>query len=413
LQAEREKAEEAKNAKSTKAAKRPSSNRRDTHNATKKSSNVHGGEKRRISRLVIASVIAAVVILCGGGYFYVNASLNAVNPQNKTKETINIPDSSSSQQVASILASNHLVNNATVFEYYTKMKGIGNFRSGYYLLSQSMTPDEIAKALEKGGPSVPPALGKITIPEGYTIDQMAQAFTINAADANTKNPEKSPFSSNDFLSVVKDASFISAMTKKYPQLFSSLPSKDSGVKYQLEGYLFPATYDYNYKTTAREIVEQMIAKMDNTLKPYYSQLPADQLTVNQLLSLSALVEREANTDTDRETVASVFFNRMSSGMPLQSNVALLYAEGKLGGAVTAADDANVNTSMNSPFNLYTNTGTGPGPVDNPGLSSISAVINSPITSYYYFVADSKTGQVYFARTLAQQNANIAQYVNGK
>ncbi|GAB2024396.1 hypothetical protein OfM1_04660 [Lactovum odontotermitis] len=384
------------------------SGRRRSSNRAEQSVQRHGRESKiHIGRSIAIILVVVVLALGGFGYFYVQNNLKAVEPKNKTVQVIDIPESTSSKGVAQILKKNNLIKNAMVFSIYTKVKGLSDFRSGYYKLNKSMTPVQIAKALEKGGSATSPSVGKITIPEGYTIEQMATAFTVNAA---SKSSDKTPFSQNDFLNVVKDPAFIAEMAAKYPQLFASLPAADSGVKYQLEGYLFPATYDYNASTTAKSIVEQMIAAMDTTLQPYYGQLTDLGLDVNTLLSLSALVEKEANSEDDRKNVADVFLKRLNEGWTLDTNVALLYAEGKLGTKITAAEDAALDTTMDSPYNLYQNQGTGPGPIASPSAISIAAVINHTSNPYYYFVADPNTGTIYFAETEAGQEANQEEYL---
>ncbi len=202
------------------------------------------------------------------------------------------------------------------------------------------------------------------------------------------------------------------MKAAYPNLLSSLPAADSGVKYQLEGYLFPATYEYYKGTTMEELVEQMIAAMDARLQPYYGQLASKGLDVNSLLTLASLVEKEGSTDEDRRNIASVFYNRINAGMPLQSNIAILYATGQLGEKTTLAEDAAIDTSIDSPYNIYVHTGLMPGPVDTASLSAIEATINPNKTDYYYFVADVTTGTVYFSKTIEEHNQNVATYVNG-
>jgi UPF0755 protein len=137
------------------------------------------------------------------------------------------------------------------------------------------------------------------------------------------------------------------------------------------------------------------------------------LTVNEVLSLAALVEKEANNDDDRRNVAGTFYNRMNAGMTLGSNLSILYAEGKLGEKTSLSEDANIDTNLDSPYNLYANTGFGPGPVDSPSLSSIKAVLDPAQNDYLYFVADVTTGKVYFAKNLDEQNANVQKYVNDK
>lgn len=132
-----------------------------------------------------------------------------------------------------------------------------------------------------------------------------------------------------------------------------------------------------------------------------------------MLSLAAIVEKEANNDDDRRNVAGTFNNRIATGMTLDSNTTVLYAEGKLGTTTTLEEDASINTSLNSPYNTYMYQGYGPGPIDNPSLSSIKAVLEPTTNAYYYFVADVTTGKVYFAKTLAEQNVNVQKYVNSK
>ena len=251
------------------------------------------------------------------------------------------------------------------------------------------------------------------IPEGFTIDQMADKISDNVLTKSDK--DKTPFTKEEFLKVVTDSTFIEQMKTTYPELFESLPASDSGVKYQLEGYLFPATYEYTKKSTMTSVVEHMIATMNQNLQPYYEKIKTgpNPKTVNEILSIAALTEKEANNDADRRNVAQVFYNRMNVGMTLGSNISILYAEGKLGQKTTLAEDAAVNTSLDSPFNLYLHSGYGPGPVTNPSLSAIKAAVEPTDNNDLYFVADVTTGKVYFSETQAEHDANVQKYVNDK
>ena len=361
----------------------------------------------KIIAVIVALLIVVILGLGWFGYNYVHAGLNPLNPQDKTQKTVNIPLGSGSKQIGDILQSNGIIKSGTVFQYYSKFQNYSDFKGGYYNLSPNMTLTQIADELSKGGSQTPqePVLGKIAIPEGYTFDQIATAVTKNAKG------EKTPFTADDFKKTAENASFIAKMQKEFPDLLGSLPTADSGVKIQLEGYLFPATYDYSKKTTTESLIESMLAAENETLKPYYAQIKSQNLTVNEVLALSALVEKEANNDDDRKMVAGVFFNRIANGMTLDSNSSILYAEGQLGAKTTLKQDATVDTNYDSPYNLYANTGFGPGPIDSPSLSSIKAVLNPATTDDLYFVADVKTGKVYFAQTLDEQNQNVQTYVN--
>ncbi|MGX6424748.1 endolytic transglycosylase MltG, partial [Streptococcus infantarius] len=128
---------------------------------------------------------------------------------------------------------------------------------------------------------------------------------------------------------------------------------------------FPAAYSYYEKTSVEDIVEEMISTMDSYMSLYYDTIAASGKSVNDVLTLESLVEKEGSTDDDRRNIASVFYNRMNNNMPIQSNIAILYAMGKLGEETSRAADASIDTSIDSPYNVYTNTGLMPGPVDAP------------------------------------------------
>ena len=375
-------------------------------------------KKKKVTAGKIITVIVVLLILVVGGtgwygYNFVKSGIQPLDSKNTAVKSISIPAGSSSKQIGEILQRQSIIKNGMIFQYYTKFKNYSEFKSGYYNLSPNMSLSTIASKLEEGGTEKPvaPTLGKILIPEGYTLTQIAKAVTVNS-NSQEKNA-KTPFSEADFMKTVQDPTFIAKMVKAYPKLFASLPTKDSGIKYQLEGYLFPATYDYTKSSSVESVIENMIEAMNAQLTPYYDTMTQKNLTVNDVLSLAALVEKEANNDDDRRNVAATFYNRMNQGMTLGSNLSILYAEGKLGEKTSLAEDANIDTNLDSPYNLYANTGFGPGPVDSPSLSSIKAVLNPAQNDYLYFVADVTTGKVYFAKTLEEQNANVQKYVNDK
>ena len=368
---------------------------------------------KRIASTVVIIALLALAITGYAGYSYVKSSLSPIDPNATSVVQVEIPEGSSTKEIGNILVQNKLIKNATIFNYYSKLKSYNNFQSGYYNLSQSMSVDELAKALQESGTAEPvePIAGKVLVIEGYTLEQIAQAVTDNVYTKDTE--DQTGFSSDAFLETVKNPDFINQMVAKYPTLFASLPAADSGVKYQLEGYLFPATYDYTEDTTIEELIEKMIAATDANLQAYYGQISSMGLTVNQLLTLASLVEKEGATDVDRRNIASVFYNRLNIDMPLQSNIAILYAMGKLGQETTLAEDAAIDTNIDSPYNIYLHTGLMPGPVDSPSLAAIQATLNPSDTDYYYFVADVTTGTVYYSATIEEHNQNVEKYVNSK
>ncbi|MYN69269.1 endolytic transglycosylase MltG [Streptococcus suis] len=385
--------------------------RRRTHSKNKQKRKKQDRTAKRIVTVVMSLVVVFFLATCMFGFFWVKSSLEPVNTEATKTIQVEIPEGSSTKEIANILFENDLIKNATVFNYYSKIKSYNNYQSGFYNLSQSMSVDDLAKALQESGTPTAqeePA-GKVLIVEGYTLTQIANSVTLNAkTDDKT---DKTPFTSEEFLATVTNQEFIDRMVATYPNLFASLPAADSGVIYRLEGYLFPAVYDYYDDTTIEDLVEQMISTTDARLQPYYEAIANKNLTVNEVLTLASLVEKEGSTDEDRRNIASVFFNRLNAEMPLQSNIAILYAQGKLGEETTLAEDTNIDTSIESPYNIYWRTGLMPGPVDSPSLAAVDAVINANTTDYLYFVADVTTGTVYFAQTIEEHDQNVANYVN--
>lgn len=364
-------------------------------------------------KIALCLITAIIIALLATGFFvyrYVDSSIKPLDSSSTEYVTVDIPEGSGNKYIGQILEKAGVIKSATVFNYYTKFKNYSNFQSGYYNLQASMDLDEICKLLKKGGTPQPekPSLGKILVTEGYTIKQISEAVTKNSAKKNASTP----YSSEDFLKVVQDEAFISKMAAKYPKLLSSLPSADQ-VTYRLEGYLFPATYSYYKETSMEDIVEEMISTMDSYMSQYYDTIAASGKSVNDVLTLASLVEKEGSTDDDRRNIASVFYNRMNNNMPLQSNIAILYAMGKLGEETSLAADASIDTSIDSPYNVYTNTGLMPGPVDSPSLAAIEATVNPASTDYYYFVADVKTGKVYYSENFDDHQANVEKYVNSQ
>ncbi|ETD96967.1 aminodeoxychorismate lyase [Streptococcus mitis 21/39] len=382
----------------------PRRSRRETVQPTKKKKS--GFKAFFISLLIFLGLISAGAYF---GYQYVQSSLQPVDADSKQYVTVQIPEGSNVQEIGKTLEDAGLIKHGLVFSLYAKYKNYADLKSGYYNLQKSMSTEDIIHELQKGGTAEAqePVLATLTIPEGYTIDQMAQAV------GQLQGDFKEPLTADAFLAKVQDDSFISQEVAKYPSLLESLPTKESGARYRLEGFLFPATYSIKESTTVESLIDEMLAAMDKTLAPHYSTIKSKNLTVNELLTIASLVEKEGAKTEDRKLIAGVFYNRLNLGMPLQSNIAILYAQGKLGQKISLADDAGIDTSINSPYNVYTNLGLMPGPVDSPSLDAIEASINQTKSDNLYFVANVTDGKVYYAATQEEHDRNVAEHVNSK
>ena len=369
-------------------------------------------EKKSHVKAFVISFLVFLALLSAGGYFgyqYVLDSLLPIDANSKKYVTVQIPDGSNVQEIGTTLEKAGLVKHGLIFSFYAKYKNYTDLKAGYYNLQKSMSTEDLLKELQKGGTDEPqePVLATLTIPEGYTIDQIAQAV------GQLQGDFKEPLTADAFLAKVQDENFISQEVAKYPSLLESLPTKESGARYRLEGYLFPATYSIKESTTVESLIDEMLAATDKNLSPYYSTIKSKNLTVNELLTIASLVEKEGAKTEDRKLIAGVFYNRLNRDMPLQSNIAILYAQGKLGKNISLAEDVAIDTNIDSPYNVYKNVGLMPGPVDSPSLDAIESSINQTKSDNLYFVADVTDGKVYYANNQEDHDRNVAEHVNSK
>ena len=390
---------------SSEEAEVPRRSRRESVKPTKKK------KKFRFVRFLVTLLILLALLGVGGfyGYRYAESALQPIDPASKQYVKVQIPEGANSQEIGSILEKSGLIKHGLLFTAYVKYKNYSDLKSGYYNLQKSMSTEDLIKALQKGGTPEPQEVvyANLTIPEGFTLEQIAQTV------AQLQGEFKEPLTAEAFMAKVQDENFIAQEVAKYSKLLESLPAKDSGVRYRLEGYLFPATYTIKESTTIESLIDEMLATMDKNLSPHYATIKEKNLTVNELLTIASLVEKEGAKTEDRKLIAGVFYNRLNLGMPLQSNIAILYAEGKLGQKISLADDVAIDTTIDSPYNVYTNIGLMPGPVDSPSLDAIESSINQTKSDNLFFVANVQDGKVYFAATKEEHDKNVEEHINSK
>ena len=383
----------------------PRRSRRESVKPTKKK------KKFRFVRFLVTLLILLALLGVGGfyGYRYAESALQPIDPSSKQYVKVQIPEGSNSQEIGSILEKSGLIKHGLLFTAYVKYKNYSDLKSGYYNLQKSMSTEDLIKALQKGGTPEPQEVvyANLIIPEGFTLEQIAQTV------AQLQGEFKEPLTTEAFMAKVQDENFIAQEVARYPKLLESLPAKDSGVRYRLVGYLFPATYTIKESTTIESLIDEMLATMDKNLSPHYATIKEKNLTVNEVLTIASLVEKEGAKTEDRKLIAGVFYNRLNLGMPLQSNIAILYAEGKLGQKISLADDVAIDTTIDSPYNVYKNIGLMPGPVDSPSLDAIESSINQTKSDNLFFVANVQDGKVYFAATKEEHDKNVEEHINSK
>ncbi|WP_424960620.1 endolytic transglycosylase MltG [Macrococcus lamae] len=359
---------------------------------------------RTITAVIIGLVLLGLIAAGIAGFFYLSASQKPLDPANKETTKIDVLPGETATMIGDKLEKNHIIKSSDMFKYYLKFNNISNFQAGSYELSPSMTFKQISKSLQEGKVYVPVAF-KMNVPEGITIDQIAAIVEKNTS-----------IKAADFEKQVNDPDFVKKMQKKHPKLISDDVFKEN-IKRPLEGYLYPATYEFTEKNpTIEEIVDKMLTATQDNAFPLWDKYGGivineagtnKRLSFHEFLTFSSLVEREATGLTDRAKIASVFINRMEENppMPLQTDPTVLYALGRHK-EVTYEDDLKVD----SPYNTYQNTGLPPGPIATSGKASMESVLNPAQTDYLYFLADS-SGKNYFSKTLEEHNKLKAEHID--
>lgn len=345
----------------------------------------------------IVAIIAIVFVLIIGvvglfGYNYVKGALKPLDPNATKTIAVEVPIGSSLSSISTLLEKKGVIKDARVFKYYAKFKNESQFQAGNYDLTKAMTFDELIESLKTGKVYRKPVF-TMTVPEGLTLEQIGKVIE-----------KKTPYTQKEFMDLVTSDTFVQQMMANYPELVTEAVLADN-IRYDLEGYLYPATYSYyEEKPSLQAIVEEMIAAMNNVVKNYSDVLAEKQMSVHQLLTFASLLEEEATAQTDRETIASVFYNRINEGMPLQTDPTVLYALGDHKDRVLYED-----LEVDNAYNTYKNKGLPPGPIAGAGKTSIEASLNPSQTDYFYFLAD-KEGVNHFSKTYDEHLQKVEKYL---
>ncbi|MBE4908080.1 endolytic transglycosylase MltG [Bacillus luteolus] len=352
-------------------------------------------EAKIVRRIVLIIFIITLLILSGivgGGYLYIKSALQPVNPDSTKQVDVSIPIGSSPTKIANILEENGIVKNAKIFRYYTKFKNESGFQAGEYSLTPSMTFEEIIASL-KTGKIIEEVKFTLTIPEGKQLVQIAKIIG-----------EKTNQGEEEVFNRLNDEKFIAELMKLYPSVLTNEILHED-ILYPLEGYLFPATYPfYKENPTIEDVVKTMLDKTEDILIKYQGLADEKDMSPHQLLTMASLIEEEATAQTDRQKIASVFYNRINIDMPLQTDPTVIYALGEHVDRVLYD-----HLEVDSPYNTYKVRGLPPGPIANAGEMSIEAALNPSETDYLYFLATS-TGEVIFTRTLNEHNREKAKHI---
>lgn len=323
-------------------------------------------------RLLLVALVAAAA----GAAAY--AALLPADPGGAA-QVFTVRPAATVQSIAADLAAARLIRSALAFDLAARARGLARrLQSGEYLLTPRMSALEILDHLASGDV----VLRRVTIPEGWTIRQIADAFRL-AGVAGAPGFER--------VAQREAAAFPFAFARAIP----------TG---SLEGYLFPDTYRVDHAASARDLAAMMLRRFDAVLTPERRRAAAARgLTVHALVTVASLVEREARVPDERPLVAAVIYNRLRRGMPLQIDATVLYALGDHRDRLTYADLA-----VDSPYNTYRRPGLPPGPIASPGLASLDAALHPAAADYLYYVL-TPDGRHRFSRTYAEHLRAVRRY----
>ncbi len=346
---------------------------------------------RRVVIIVLALLILSIAGVGIGGYLYIKGALEPVNASSNKPVNVEIPIGTSTSEIANKLEEKGVIKSALVFKYYVKYKNDNDFQAGNYELTKSMDMKGIINSL-KDGKVYKEAEMTVRVAEGLRMPEVA-----------AKIAEQTDYTEEDILNKMQDKEYIQSLIDKYPLLDKKI--LDDKVLWPLEGYLFPATYEFYKKDPSLEsIIESMIQKMSSVVGKYQTSIEDTGYTTHEILTLASIIEEEARKKEDRFKVSGVFYNRLKKPMPLQSDVTVTYAQQQSKIIVTYKD-----TETASPYNTYTQPGLPIGPIASPGESAINAAANPEANPYYYFFA-RPNGEVLYAKTLDEHNKIKQKYI---
>ncbi|MCL5878472.1 MAG: endolytic transglycosylase MltG [Deltaproteobacteria bacterium] len=290
--------------------------------------------------------------------------------------TINIPQGVSFSRISNILTGKRIINDKTNFKLLAYLMGAThNVKYGEYLFSSSMRPTTILEKLLDGEV----VLHEVTIPEGYTDEQIAQTLEEKGLLDNA----------GSFMNLTHDRVFIAALDITAPSL---------------EGFLYPDTYKLSKGLSPAEIIKKMVGQFKVVYTPELQQRAAAiGMSMLQVVTLASMIEKETSVPSERFLISAVFHNRLKLRMRLQSDPTVIYAMHITDDVITKKD-----LRTKDPYNTYTHYGLPPGPICDPGKESIIAALYPADVKYLYFVANND-GSHEFTRTLREHNHYVNLY----
>jgi len=342
-----------------------------------------------LKNLVIFVVVLGLLGFgANGAYNWYNGQTQPVS-NHSVKVAVKVVSNETSTEIGDDLYSKGLIRSREVWQLYVRLNNLtAAFQAGDYTIDKSWSMEQIAEALQHGNV----AQFSFTIPEGYTIGRIAQKWE---AEGHGK--------AQDYIDAANPASW-----QSYD--FVGQRPKVAGRTDNLEGYLLPETYSLNKGAPAGDLVKAQLEQFKQVMTPdVRARAQAEGFSLDQLVTIASMVDREVQSDPNRAIVCGIMMNRLAIHNALDVDATVLYALGRTSGAQDLSQ-ADLQAAAGSPYDTYTHPGLPPGPIANPGKAAIQACVSPQQRdrNYLFYFADC-TGHTHFAKSEAEFESQIRQY----
>jgi UPF0755 protein len=339
-----------------------------------------------VKKNLVWIVVALVLLVAGSVSAWFAYGLSAPDGT-QGDVTVVVSRGSRVRDIAARLHEARLVRSELAFRAYVVLRGLNaNLQAGTYRFRAPLTIPELVTQLASGELKNE---ARLTVLEGWTMEEIGAALA--RAELMTAEQFLAAAKSHDSREILPERSF---------SFLSGRPAQAT-----LEGFLFPDTYFVSTTATPAQIIEKMLDNFDKKLTPDLREgIVRSGRSIFETVTLASIVEKEVRTDRDRALVADLFLRRLKIGMALQSDATVNYVTGKSLRQPTFED-----TRVDSLYNTYLHRGLPPGPIGNPSLSSIKAVI-FPVANDNFYYLNAPDGTTIFSKTYAEHLANKAKYL---
>lgn len=352
-----------------------------------------------ISLTIISILFLLLILITIIGLIVVGINVKPVNADSNEQVIVNVNPNTNTEMLSQELSDKKIIRNATIFKYYLKLNNISSFQAGEYKFSPSMSPRDIAKSLETGKVYLKTAI-QYDVKEGSNIELIAGILEENTS-----------ISRESFLKKMRDQDFVKKYQKKYTDMLTD-EVLNKNLRYPLEGYLAPSTYQFSKKdVTIDDVTNEMLNETYRTTYKIYnenggfkytSNYEEKMITFHEYLTLSSIVESEMKNVTDKSRYISVLLNRIENNpqIALNSDATVRYANKK----ETTEALSDKDYKIDSKYNTYAHKGLPIGPICNISDETARTTVNPPETDYFYYTT-TKKGKVLFAENLKEQEKN--------